>query len=140
MVCAKTGIKGTVHKRDAEARSDMLTEYYPILYTVILAILFAGVTVFLSHILGPRRKFKVKNEPYECGLPSEGIQYADTPIKFYVIALLFLVFDLEAVFLYPWAVYYKKLGLFGFVEMLLFILILLFCYIYVWKKGALEWE
>ena len=118
----------------------MLTEYYPILYTVILAILFAGVTVVLSHILGPRRKFKVKNEPYECGLPSEGIQYVDTPIKFYVIALLFLVFDLEAVFLYPWAVYYKKLGLFGFVEMLLFILILLFCYIYVWKKGALEWE
>jgi NADH-quinone oxidoreductase subunit A len=118
----------------------MLTEYYPILYTVILAILFAGVTVFLSHVLGPKRKFKVKNEPYECGLPSEGIQYTQTPVKFYVIALLFLVFDLEAVFLYPWAVYYKKLGLFGFAEMLIFMLILLICYIYVWKKGALEWE
>jgi len=130
----------------------MLTEYYPILYTVILAILFAGVTVFLSHILGPKRKFflshilgpkrkfKVKSEPYECGLPSEGIQYIQTPVKFYVIALLFLVFDLEVVFLYPWAVYYKKLGLFGFAEMLIFMLILLICYIYVWKKGALEWE
>ncbi len=123
-----------------EARSDMLTEYYPILYIVILAILFGGVTVFLSSILGPKRRFKVKTESYECGLPSEGAQYTHTPVKFYIIALLFLVFDLECVFLYPWAVYYKKLGAFGFVEMFLFIMVLLVCYAYVWKKGALEWE
>ena len=120
----------------------MLTEYYPILYTVILAILFAGVTVFLSHILGPRRKFKVKNEPYECGLPSTGAQYTDTPIKFYVIALLFLVFDLEAVFLYPWAVLYNNFNpiIFGFVEMMIFIVILLIGYAYIWRKGALDWR
>ena len=127
-------------KGDKEARSDMLTEYYGIFYIVILAVLFAGVTVFLSSILGPRRHSKVKSEPFECGVPTEGAQYVETPVKFYIIALLFLVFDLECVFLYPWAVYYKKLGLFGFVEMFIFILILLICYAYVWKKGALEWE
>jgi NADH-quinone oxidoreductase subunit A len=127
-------------KGDKEARSDMLTEYYGIFYIVILAVLFGGVTVFLSSILGPKRRSKVKSEPFECGVPTEGAQYVETPVKFYIIALLFLVFDLECVFLYPWAVYYKKLGLFGFVEMFIFILILLICYAYVWKKGALEWE
>jgi NADH-quinone oxidoreductase subunit A len=118
----------------------MLTEYYGIFYIVILAVLFAGVTVFLSSILGPKRRSKVKSEPFECGVPTEGAQYVETPVKFYIIALLFLVFDLECVFLYPWAVYYKRLGLFGFAEMFIFILILLICYAYVWKKGALEWE
>jgi len=118
----------------------MLTEYYPIVYVLILAVGFGGATIFLSSILGPKRRFKVKTESYECGLPSEGAQYVETPVKFYIIALLFLVFDLECVFLYPWAVYYKKLGLFGFAEMFVFMLILLICYIYVWKKGALEWE
>ncbi len=118
----------------------MLTEYLPILYIMILAVLFGAGTVFLSHILGPKRPFKVKEEVYECGLQSEGAQYAQTPVKFYVIALLFLVFDLEAVFLYPWAVYYRNLGIFGFAEMMVFLLILLICYFYVWKKGALEWD
>jgi NADH-quinone oxidoreductase subunit A len=118
----------------------MLSEYYPIFFLAVVALLFGGATIFLSSIFGPKRRFKVKNEPYECGLPSEGAQYVETPVKFYIIALLFLVFDLECVFLYPWAVYYKKLGLFGFAEMFIFILILLVCYAYVWKKGALEWE
>ena len=118
----------------------MLSEYYPILYTVLLALIFGGVTVILSNLLGPKRRSKVKSEPYECGISTEGARYTETAVKFYVIALLFLVFDLECVFLYPWAVYYKKLGVFGFVEMFLFMLILIICYIYVWKKGALEWE
>lgn len=118
----------------------MLTEYLPILYIIILAVLFGAGTVFFSHMLGPWRRAKVKAESYECGLPSEGAQYVQTPVKFYVIALLFLVFDLECVFLYPWAVYYRKLGVFGFIEMMVFLLILLICYVYVWKKGALEWE
>ncbi len=118
----------------------MLAEYLPILYIVILATLFGVGTVVISHILGPKRPFKVKSESYECGLPSQGAEYSQTPIKFYVIALLFLVFDIECVFLYPWAVYYKQLGLFGFIEMMLFLFILLVCYVYVWKKGALEWD
>ncbi len=118
----------------------MLTEYLPILYMILLAVGFGAGTVFLSHILGPKRPFRIKKETYECGLPSEGAQYAQTPIKFYVTALLFLVFDLECVFLYPWAVYYRRMGMFGFIEMMFFLLILLVCYVYVWKKGALEWE
>lgn len=118
----------------------MLTDYLPILYIIILAVGFGAGTVFLSHILGPRRALDIKGDSYECGLPSEGAQYMQTPIKFYIIALLFLVFDLECVFLYPWAIYYKKLGMFGFAEMMLFLVILLICYFYIWKKGALEWE
>ncbi len=118
----------------------MLAEYLPILYMIILAVLFGAGTVFLSHVLGPARPFKVKLETYECGLPSEGAEYGQTPVKFYVIALLFLVFDLECVFLYPWAVYYRKLGVFGLIEMLVFLLILVVSYVYVWKKGALEWD
>lgn len=118
----------------------MLLEYVPILYLLLVAIGFGVVTVLLSSLFGPKNRTREKVASYECGLPSEGIQYAQTPIKFYVFALLFLIFDLECAFLYPWAVHYNKLGLFGFVEMLIFILILLICYIYVWKKGALEWE
>jgi NADH-quinone oxidoreductase subunit A len=118
----------------------MLMEYIPILYILILALAFGVGTVVLSSVIGPRRRTKEKLASYECGLPSEGFQYVQTPIKFYVVALLFLIFDLECVFLYPWAVHFEALGLFGFVEMLLFICILLLCYVYVWKRGALEWD
>jgi len=118
----------------------MLIEYIPILYILIIALGFGVITVLLSTHLGPRRRSKEKLASYECGLPSEGFQYMQTPIKFYVIALLFLIFDLECVFLYPWAVHFDALGIFGFVEMLLFIFILLLCYVYVWKRGALEWD
>lgn len=118
----------------------MLIEYIPILYILIIALGFGVITVVLSTYLGPRRRSKEKLASYECGLPSEGFQYMQTPIKFYVIALLFLIFDLECVFLYPWAVHFDALGIFGFVEMLLFIFILLLCYVYVWKRGALEWD
>jgi len=118
----------------------MLMEYIPILYILIMALAFGVGTVVLSSVIGPRRRTKEKLASYECGLPSEGFQYVQTPIKFYVIALLFLIFDLECVFLYPWAVHFEALGLFGFVEMLLFICILLLCYVYVWKRGALEWD
>ena len=118
----------------------MLIEYIPILYILIIALGFGVITVVLSTYLGPRRRSKEKLASYECGLPSEGFQYMQTPIKFYVIALLFLIFDLECVFLYPWAVHFDALGIFGFVDMLLFIFILLLCYVYVWKRGALEWD
>ena len=117
-----------------------MIEYVPVLIMLLVGIGFGVVIVVLSSILGPRRRFKAKREPYECGIKTEGAAYLQTPVKYYVIALLFLVFDLECVFLYPWAVHYRKLGLFGFVEMMIFVLILFICYIYVWKKGALEWE
>ncbi len=118
----------------------MLLEYIPILYLMLVAIGFGVITVILSSLIGPKKMTREKAASYECGLPSEGFQYFQTPIKFYVFALLFLIFDLECIFLYPWAVHYNQLGLFGFVEMLIFICILLVCYVYVWKKGALEWD
>ncbi len=118
----------------------MLTNYIPVLVMILVGVAFGVFSVVVSSNLGPLRRFKVKKEPYECGMKTQGATYVQTPIKYYVVALLFLVFDLECVFMYPWAVHYKKLGLFGFVEMMVFIAILFVCYLYVWKKGALEWE
>lgn len=118
----------------------MLQDYVPVLLMMIIGIGFGVVAVVLSSVLGPNRKSRVKKETYECGMTTIGAAYVQTPIKFYVVALLFLVFDLECVFLYPWAVHYKSLGMFGFVEMAIFMVILFVCYVYVWKKGALEWE
>ena len=118
----------------------MLKGYVPVLIMMLVGVGFGVFAVVVSTILGPRRRFIVKREPYECGIKTRGATYVATPIKYYVVALLFLVFDLECVFMYPWAVHYKHLGVFGFVEMMVFIGILFICYIYVWKKGALEWE
>jgi NADH-quinone oxidoreductase subunit A len=118
----------------------MLIEYIPVLYILIMALAFGVITVFLSSKLGPRRLTKEKLSSYECGLQSEGFQYVQTPIKFYVVALLFLVFDLECVFLYPWAVHLDSLGMFGLLAGLVFIGILLVCLLYEWKSGALEWD
>ena len=118
----------------------MLAEYLSIGYLITIAVGFGVVTVILSSLLGPRRQTSVKQASYECGLPSEGILYMQTPIKFYVVALLFLIFDLECVFLYPWAVQLGSLGLTGFLGVLIFIGILLVCFLYEWKSGALEWD
>ncbi|HDS15438.1 MAG TPA: NADH-quinone oxidoreductase subunit A [Proteobacteria bacterium] len=118
----------------------MLLDYVPVLLMMMVGLGFGVVAVALSSVLGPKRRSRVKKETYECGMATVGATYVQTPIKYYVVALLFLVFDLECVFLYPWAVHYKKLGLFGFVEMVIFMVVLFVCYIYVWKKGALEWE
>lgn len=118
----------------------MIEEYIPIAYLIVIALGFGVFTVLISSLLGPSKTNRDKHSPYECGLTSEGIKYQQTSIKYYIIALLFLIFDLECVFLYPWAMHYDQLGIFGFVEMLLFIVILLICYAYVWKKGALEWD
>ena len=118
----------------------MLQDYVPVLVMMLVGLGFGVFAVVLSSFLGPKRRSRVKKETYECGMTTVGAAYAQTPIKYYVVALLFLVFDLECVFLYPWAVHYKKLGVFGFVEMIIFMVILFICYVYVWKKGALEWE
>jgi len=118
----------------------MWQEYVPVLLMMLVGAGFGVVAVVLSSALGPKRRSRVKKETYECGMTTIGATYVQSPIKYYVVALLFLVFDLECVFLYPWAVHFKSLGLFGFVEMVIFMAILFVCYVYVWKKGALEWE
>ena len=118
----------------------MLESYLPILVLIAIALAFALGSVVLSGVIGQRKPTAVKLAPYECGMPPVGSAHDRFSVKFYIIAMLFIVFDIEAVFLYPWAVVFRKLGLFGFVEMGVFIVILLVGYIYVWKKGALEWE
>jgi NADH-quinone oxidoreductase subunit A len=118
----------------------MLLDYVPILILVVLAALFAGGSIVLSALLGPRRPNAEKLSPYECGVEPVGTARERFSVKFYLVAMLFIVFDMEIVFLYPWAVVYKQLKLFGLVSMGTFLLILLVGYFYVWKKGGLEWD
>jgi len=107
---------------------------------VIFAVGFGLCSLVFSSLIGPKKFSAIKMSPYECGCEPVGTARERFSIKFYLIAMLFILFDIEAVFLYPWAILYKKLGVFGLVEMGLFIVILFVGYIYVWKKGALEWE
>jgi len=118
----------------------MLSAWAPILVFMILVTGFALVSVIGSLILGMRKPTKEKQAPYECGMQPVGTARERFSVKFYLVAMLFLLFDIEAVFLFPWAVVYRDLKLFGFFEMLLFIAVVLAGYVYVWKKGALEWE
>jgi len=118
----------------------MLESYLPILVLIGIAFAFAVGTVAISRLVGPKKPSAVKLAPYECGMPLLSSAQERFSIKFYIIAMLFILFDIEAVFLYPWAVMFKRLGIFGFVEMGVFIVILLVGFVYVWKKGALEWE
>ena len=118
----------------------MLLSYLPIVLFVLLAAGFALATLFLSSVLGPRRPSKDKLSPYECGIDPVGSARERFSVKFYLVAMLFIVFDIEIVFLYPWAVVMKRLGLFGLVEMGIFVVILLAGLVYVWRKGCLEWD
>jgi NADH-quinone oxidoreductase subunit A len=118
----------------------MLIDYFAILIYVGIAIFFAAFAVAASYLLGQRKPTAIKQSPYECGMTTVGSSFRRIPIKYYIIAMLFLLFDIEVVFLYPWAVVFKELRVFAFVSMVVFIGILLIAYIYIWKKGALEWE
>ncbi|RPJ36626.1 MAG: NADH-quinone oxidoreductase subunit A [Deltaproteobacteria bacterium] len=118
----------------------MLMEYLPIFIFFVVAVGFALVTLFLSAIFGKRKITPQKMIPYECGMDPIGEARKRFSVRFYIVAMLFIVFDIEAVFLYPWAVIFRELKVFGLVEMGVFIAILLVGFVYVWKKGALEWE
>lgn len=115
-------------------------DYLPILILLVVAVGFAAVNLIISHLLGPKRPTRVKLEPYECGMEAVGDARLRFSVRFYLIAMLFILFDVEAIFLYPWAVVFRRLKLFGFLEMLVFISILFVCYLYVWKRKGLEWE
>ena len=121
-------------------RIGMLGAYLPILVLVVIAVLFGLGSVIMSSLIGQKKPSQVKLAPYECGCEPVGSARERFSVKFYLIAMLFILFDIEAVFLYPWAVLFKRLGMFGLVEMGVFIAILFVGYVYVWKKGALEWE
>jgi NADH-quinone oxidoreductase subunit A len=118
----------------------MLNEYLPIVVLLILSVGLAVLIVAIGHAFGPRRPTSRKSLPYESGMRPIGPGTRRMPVRFYLVAVLFILFDIEVVFFLPWAVVFKQLKVFGLVEMFLFISILLVGYIYAWKKGALEWE
>ena len=118
----------------------MLLEYIAIAMMIAVATVIAAIAIGLGELLGPKKKSKVKEEPYESGIVPFGPGTRRMPVRFYLIAVLFILFDIEVIFFLPWAVVFRKLGLFGLLEMAVFIGILLIGYVYAWKKGALEWE
>ncbi len=118
----------------------MLLGYLPILIWLIFCTALVLAVLVLSHLLGRKRPTPAKLSPYECGITPVGDARHRFPIKFYVIAVVFLVFDIEAAFLYPWAVIYRRLGLLGLIEMGLFILVLMVGFLYLWKKRVFDWE
>jgi NADH-quinone oxidoreductase subunit A len=117
-----------------------LAQYLPLAVVLLLAGVLALVITSLAAVLGPKRPSLIKSTAFEAGSESSGPARQRFAVKFYVVALLFIVFDVEAVFLYPWAVNFQALGWFGYVEMLVFAATLVVGLIYIWKKGALEWE
>lgn len=117
-----------------------MNQYIPVLIMIILAAGVAVAMIALSEFLGPRVRFREKMEPFECGENPVVSPKQRFSVRFYLVAMLFIIFDIEAVFLFPWAVIFRDLGVFGFVEMMIFIVVLAAGLVYVWKKGALEWE
>ncbi|MBX3003176.1 MAG: NADH-quinone oxidoreductase subunit A [Anaerolineales bacterium] len=118
----------------------MLQDYLPIAVLLIVATGLAVLIVIIGNIIGPRRTDSRKTAPYESGMRPIGPGTRRMPVRFYLIAVLFILFDIEVVFFLPWAVVFRQLGVFGLIEMFVFIAILLVGYVYAWKKGALEWE
>lgn len=119
---------------------DYLSRYFPILLFVGIAIAFGVVTLVLSYVVQPKYPEAEKLSAYECGSEPFSDARMPFPVRYYIFAMLFVIFDIEVIFLYPWAVVYGQIGLFGLVEMLVFIALFLVAYVYAWRKGALEWD
>ena len=109
-------------------------------FFLIFALIFPVLPLILARFVAPKKPSQTKNATYECGLESEGDSWIQFRVQYYIYALIFVIFDIEIIYIYPWAVAYRKLGLFAFVEMTLFIAILAVGLIYAWKKKLLEWE
>src|SRR6185437_6041684 len=114
--------------------------YFPVIVQIVIAIAVAGGLLAASMLLGKRVRDRVKDSPYECGIIPTGDARQRFSVKFYLVAIVFILFDIEAVFLYPWAVVYRDLKLFAFFEMLVFVALVLAGFFFVWKKGALDWS
>lgn len=117
-----------------------MNEYIGILITFAIAAGIGAAFLFLATVLGPKRPSPAKSEPFECGEKPYGLPAGRLPVKFYLVGMLFILFDVELVFLFPWAVVCRQLGLAGFIEMAVFLGIVALGFVYAWKKGALEWE
>jgi NADH-quinone oxidoreductase subunit A len=117
-----------------------LREYLPIVILAVLSLAFAVLSLVASSLLRPSRPTPAKLAPYECGIEPERLPKGERfSVKFYVVAMLFIIFDVETIFLFPWAVGFRQLGLFGLVEMAVFIALVFVAYVYVWKSGGLDW-
>src|SRR5689334_10707532 len=114
--------------------------FFPVLVQIALAAIIAAALVGLSFFLGKKVKDLVKDTPYECGMAPTGSARERFSVKFYLVGIVFILFDIEAIFLYPWAVVYRELKMFAFVEMFLFIVLIMSGFFYIWKKGALDWS
>ncbi len=113
--------------------------YFPIFLQVVLAIVIAGGVLITSHLVGRRVQSKAKDQPYECGVTPTGDARGRLSVKFYLVAMLFILFDVEIVFLFPWAVVFRELKMFGFLSMLLYMVVILAGFLFAWKKGVLDW-
>ncbi len=116
------------------------SDYVPIFIQLALALGFIITTMLVTHSIGPKRHSQKKDDPFECGIPAQGDARAPISIKYFLIAILFVLFDVEVIFLYPWAVNFLKLGTAGFIQMILFMGLLLAGFYYVIRKGVLNWE
>ena len=118
----------------------MLENYFPILLFILVGLVLGGVLLGLGKLVSPDRPDPAKLSPYECGFEAFEDARMKFDVRYYLVAILFILFDLEIAFLFPWAVVLPEIGMFGFVAMMIFLLILVVGFVYEWKKGALEWE
>jgi NADH-quinone oxidoreductase subunit A len=118
----------------------IVDQYVPVIYLCVVALLLASIFTLAGILVGPRVRTPIKAMPFESGMMTKGAEYRRYSVRFYMVALAFLIFDVEIVFFYPWAVRFKQMGWYGFVVMMMFFVILLLGLVYDWKKGALEWE
>jgi NADH-quinone oxidoreductase subunit A len=117
-----------------------MTEYLPILIFLILAFAISVGAIFTSLVVGKKNSYSEKNSTYECGFDPFDDSRSKFEVKFYLVAILFIIFDLEIIFLFPWAIAFDEIGLFGFLSMMFFLLVLTIGFIYEWMKGALDWN
>lgn len=115
-------------------------DFLPMAFMFVVALGFVVTTMVATHLLGPKKKSQIKSETFECGIESDGNARLPFSIKYFLVAILFVLFDVEVIFMYPWAVNFKHLGLTGFLEMLTFVAFMLVGFYYIIKKGALKWE
>ncbi len=120
--------------------SSFAEQYFPILLQILIATAVAGGMIGASLVLGKRLRNRVKDSPYECGMTPVGSARERFSVKFYLVAMIFILFDVEVVFLYPWAVVYSDLKLYGFIVMFSFLQLVLWGFFYIWKKGVLDWS
>ena len=118
----------------------MLNQYLPLLIIFTIAVVFGFLIIIIGTIFGPHRPTEKKSQPYESGMVPYGPGRRRISVKYYLVAVLFILFDIEVVFFLPWAVAFRKLGVPGFIMILVFVIILEIAFVYAWKKGAMEWE